>query len=131
MGNNAAVNWKKILLTVFANIPYTKEYKKAKTSRKAAPRGVPQSSTSGKTDMTLTGKMRGSIRLVLASASSFTIAISQLFQSRADGLADHNRDVTDSKVIDKLEAGVISDINRLYNKRAKVFNKQKATITIG
>ncbi len=109
----------------FSKVPYTAEYRKRKQNRKAAPKGVSVSSTSGTPDLTLTGKMMQSLRTTKATTKNASIGWTGAITNIVEGNKKNGRDVTTPKLLDKVGKVSRKQIEKVINKNIK---RTKGTI---
>lgn len=114
----------------FKNIPYTAEYRKRKQARKAAPKGVSVSSTSGVPDLTLTGKTMQALKTLKATTKSAIIGWTGSAANIIEANKKNGRDVEDPSLLKKLEPVTAKELQKSVNKRAKKINGRKVTIKV-
>ena len=100
---------------------YTKAYEKKKTAGKAAPKGKTQISRSSTPDLTLTGDMLNSMRLIVAEPNGFRYGITDPKQAaklegNQTGIFGKNRKPSKKRIISSENHPIPPDIREMIGK---------------
>jgi len=103
----------------FRGVKYNADYALSKADRKAAPKGVPQASTSGTPDLTLTGKMLKGLEVRQVDDKGFTIGWIGEDAAKVEYNANMGRAITTDSVplIPPVEKELYADIDANFAKR--------------
>tara|TARA_B100001123_G_C15069735_1_gene931108 strand:- start:298 stop:759 length:462 start_codon:yes stop_codon:yes gene_type:complete len=111
---------------------YNPEYAELKQSRSAAPRGVPQASTSTKPDLTLTGKMLDDLRREKVSKNQVSLSMLRYNVEKMKGNIKRGWDMLDNtKVLKPIRNNVNKRIGKQFDKNINKWSKDDIFITIG
>ncbi len=98
---------------------YSPGYAKRKAARRAAPKGVPQASTSQQVDLTLTGKMLSDIK-VKGEAHQAVLTWLGFNAEKLQWQANQGRDIiSDGKLIPPVDRELDKELDKIYEKRLK------------
>jgi len=111
---------------------YNPFYKNLKTSGKASPSGVPQSSTSGKPDLTLTGKMLDDLSREKVSKTQVELGMLEYNIEKMKGNIKRGWDMLDnSKVLKPITNNVEKRLGKQFDKNIRKWSKDDIVIQIG
>ena len=111
---------------------YNPQYAELKKSRSAAPRGVPQASTSTKPDLTLTGKMLDDLRREKVSKNQVSLGMLAFNIEKMKGNIKRGWDMLDNtKVLKPITERVNKRIGKQFDKNISKWSRDDIVINIG
>ena len=111
---------------------YNPQYAELKKSRSAAPRGVPQASTSAKPDLTLTGKMLDDLRREKVSKNQVSLGMLRYNIEKMKGNIKRGWDMLDNtKVLKPITERVNKRIGKQFDKNISKWSRDDIVINIG
>ena len=111
---------------------YNPQYAELKKSRSAAPRGVPQASTSAKPDLTLTGKMLDDLRREKVSKNQVSLGMLRYNIEKMKGNIKRGWDMLDNiKVLKPITERVNKRIGKQFDKNIRKWSRDDIVINIG
>ena len=111
---------------------YNPQYAELKKSRSAAPRGVPQASTSTKPDLTLTGKMLDDLRREKVSKNQVSLGMLRYNIEKMKGNIKRGWDMLDNtKVLKPITERVNKRIGKQFDKNISKWSRDDIVINIG
>ena len=111
---------------------YNPQYAELKKSRSAAPRGVPQASTSTKPDLTLTGKMLDDLRREKISKNQVSLGMLRYNIEKMKGNIKRGWDMLDNtKVLKPITERVNKRIGKQFDKNISKWSRDDIVINIG
>jgi len=115
---------------------YNTNYKNLKTSGKASPSGVPQSSTSGEPDLTLTGKMLDDLRRENVFHNRVELGMLAFNIKKMEGLkrkrtGDKWDMLDNTEVLKPITNNVEKRLGKQFDKNIRKWSKDDIVIQIG
>jgi len=111
---------------------YSPQYANLKQERSAAPRGVPQASTSTKPDLTLTGKMLDDLRREKVSKNQVSLGMLRYNIEKMKGNIKRGWDMLDNtKVLKPITERVNKRIGKQFDKNIRKWSRDDIVINIG
>ena len=111
---------------------YNPQYAELKKSRSAAPRGVPQASTSANPDLTLTGKMLDDLRREKVSKNQVSLGMLRYNIEKMKGNIKRGWDMLDNtKVLKPITERVNKRIGKQFDKNISKWSRDDIVINIG
>ena len=111
---------------------YKPKYAELKKARRAAPKGVPQASTSTEPDLTLTGKMLDDLRREKVSKTQVELGMLQFNIEKMKGNIKRGWDMLDNtEVLEPIKNNISKRIEKQFGKNIRKWSKGDIVISIG
>jgi len=111
---------------------YKPKYAELKKARQAAPKGVPQASTSTKPDLTLTGKMLDDLRREKVSKTQVELGMLAFNIEKMKGNDRRGWDMLDNtKILEPIGNSIRKRISDQFGKNIRKWSKGDIVISIG